>query len=179
MGKIFQTATRQQISDAVETGLNAMFKELQDRMNVEDGGVAGQYDMGYDADDIREHLMEYLNGYTELERLYAPDEPIDVPMAPESYGSPYHDPNFLDAARTVEALKAFESYSFLPLGGVEWDGMFWRKAGEQNKLVTNMVCGFADEITHTMTVEFAPGSPDIVHIAVQPIDEVQIALNAE
>ena len=78
-----------------------------------------------------------------------------------------------------EALKAFESYSFLPLGGVEWDGMFWRKAGEQNKLVTNMVCGFADEITHTMTVEFAPGSPDVVHIDLQPLDEVQITLDDE
>jgi hypothetical protein len=77
MTKHFQTATRQQIFDAVENGLNAMFKELQDNMNVEDGGVAGQYGMGYDADRIREQLMEYLNGYAELERMYAPDEARD------------------------------------------------------------------------------------------------------
>lgn len=177
--KHFQTATRKHISDAVETGLNAMFKELQDRMNVEDGGVAGVYDMGDDADWIREQLDEYLTGYVELERFYAPDEPIDAPMAPESYGSPYNDPNFLDAARTVEAHHAYMLTMGFGLDGSNDYGLFNLKAGSPDEMVAKLSITVPNVYTHTMTVEFAPGSPDVVHIDLQPLDEVQITLDDE
>ena len=159
MSKHFQTATRQQISDAIETGLNAMFRELQDKMNVEDGGVAGQYDMGYDADRIREQLAEYMNGYTELERMYAPE----AEEAPEH--APYSP--ILEAARYGAAHDAYMLTMGFGLDGSRDYGLF--KTGARDEMVAKLSVTVPNLYTHIMTVEFSPGTDDVVHIALEPL----------
>jgi hypothetical protein len=172
MAKNFPTITPTMISNAVDTGIDAMYRELQNIMHTDDnwdgdGGVARMHYSSGECDDLKEELVKFMTRYVELERIYAP-------KIKDEDESPYSDPNYLLEAREVEAQAALESYSFAPMGGLEWDGMFWRKAGEPDELVTNLIVGFADGVTHTMTVEFEPGTPNVIHIDVQPIEEIQV-----
>ncbi len=163
------------ISDAIENGMNAIFKEIQDKMGVTDGGVAGQHYASLESDNLRAELLDYFTQYAETEMLYGPDTVIAVEMAPEGYGSPYNDPNYLLAARQVEAAEALRSYSFMPYGGLDNEPMFQRRAGEKDELVANLSLGFAMRTTHTMVVEFAPLTPDVVHVQVKELEDVLIA----
>jgi hypothetical protein len=159
-----------------------MYRELQNIMHTDDnwdGGVAGMHYSSGECDDLKEELVKFMTRYVELERIYAPDiedEMIDVTMGPEGYGSPYSDQNYLDAARTVEADAAFRNYwRQPPKGEDEANIMFHRKAGAANEYVCTFMVRDNRNTPHTMTVEFEPGTPNVVHIDVQPIEEIQIS----
>jgi len=96
-----------------------------------------------------------------------------------SWADTYNDPNFLDAARTVEAHHAYMLTMGFGLDGSNDYGLFNLKAGSPDEMVAKLSITVPNVYTHTMTVEFAPGSPDVVHIDLQPLDEVQITLDDE
>lgn len=178
MSKNFPVITPTMIETAVDNGLDAIYRELQNAIYPEgegDGGVAGMHYCSGECDDLKASLIQFMTRYVELERIYAPEH-SDFP---EGIGSPYSDPNYLDAARTVEAHHAYMLTMGFSLDGSNDYGLFNPKAGSPDEMVAKLSITIANVYTHTMTVEFAPGTPDVVHIDLQQIDEIQITLDDE
>ena len=153
----FRTASDQQISDAIETGLTAIFKELQDEMGVTCGGVAGEYDMGNEAEYIRECLKDYFSGYVDRENLYGP----------------------LENDRFTEAHHAYMLTMGFGLDGSADYGMFCPDDNDPDVMVGKLSITVPNRHTHVMTVEFSPGTSDVVHIDLQPLAAIEIPWDAE
>jgi hypothetical protein len=78
-------------------------------------------------------------------------------------------PDNLLTARMDEANDAFITYSFDSLGGVYEAGLF--RANRPNELIVDLILGWGDDVSHTMTVEFKPHTAEVVHVDVREIDE--------
>lgn len=82
MAKNFPDITPDMISKAVNSGLDTMYRELQEVMFPEgeaDGGVAAIHYCSGECDDLKETLSKFMTRYVELERMYAPEtSPLDT-----------------------------------------------------------------------------------------------------
>jgi hypothetical protein len=78
-------------------------------------------------------------------------------------------PDNLLANRMVKANDAFLAYSFDRLGGIYEAKEFLPHGPDEVR--AELILGWGDDVSHTMTVEFKPHTAEVVHVDVREIDE--------
>jgi hypothetical protein len=73
--KSFPSITPKMIADAVDNGIDTMYRDIQNLIypaDDADGGVAGMHYCSGECDDLKEALIKFMTRYVELERIYYP-----------------------------------------------------------------------------------------------------------
>jgi hypothetical protein len=68
---LLPTVTRTDVVLIVDDHFNGIYKAIQDRLGVTDGGVAGMYHSG-DGDDLQTTVVDFFMGYLDREYLWGP-----------------------------------------------------------------------------------------------------------
>jgi hypothetical protein len=96
---------------------------------------------------------------------------IDVELSrPE--GESYDDG--VENERFTEAHHAYMLTMGFGLDGTSDHGLFYRKANSPDEMVAILSITVPNAYTHGMTIEFSPGTSEVVHIDLQPLPEILI-----
>lgn len=80
----------------------------------------------------------------------------------------------LENERFTEAHHAYMLTMGFGLDGTSDHGLFYRKANSPDEMVAILSISVPNAYTHGMTVEFSPGTSEVVHIDLQPLPEILI-----